>query len=92
MELSLSHQLLQLCGALMILYAYVGHQLKWINPGRPAYNILNGVGSTILGFYAVWPRFQAGFVVLEFVWVLVSIYALWRGTHSRPVAKSHADA
>jgi hypothetical protein len=79
MQLSLAHQLLQLCGAMMILYAYVGHQLKWINPIRPIYNILNGAGSAILGFYAVWPRFQAGFVLLEFVWVLVSIYALWRG-------------
>jgi hypothetical protein len=89
MQLTLTHQLLQLCGAMMILYAYVGHQLKWIDPMRPAYNILNGAGSAILGFYAVWPRFQAGFVVLEFVWVLVSIYALWRGMRAQ---KSGAHA
>jgi hypothetical protein len=89
MQLNLWHQLLQLCGAMMILYAYVGHQLKWINPVRPFYNILNGVGSAILGVYAVWPRFQAGFVVLEFVWVLVSIYALWRGMRAN---KSTAHA
>jgi|tagenome__1003787_1003787.scaffolds.fasta_scaffold19282679_2 hypothetical protein len=89
MQLTLTHQLLQLCGAMMILYAYVGHQMKWIDPSRPTYNVLNGIGSSILGFYAVWPRAQAGFIVLEFVWVLVSIYALWRGTRGK---KSTAHA
>jgi hypothetical protein len=63
--------------------------MKWTDPSRPIYHVLNGVGSAILGFYVVWPRAQAGFIVLEFVWVLVSIYALWRGTRGK---KSTAHA
>ncbi len=77
--LSLGHQLFQLVGAMMILAAYVAHQFHLIDPNKALYNVLNGVGSSILGFYAIWPRFQAGFVLLEVAWVGVSIYALIRG-------------
>jgi hypothetical protein len=78
MQLSLSHQLFQLSGALLILLAYAGHQLSWIDARKSLYNVLNGVGSAILGFYAFWPRMQAGFIVLEVMWVAISIYALAR--------------
>ena len=76
--LSTGHQILQLCGAMLILAAYVAHQLKWMDPRRPTYNTLNAVGSGILGYYALWPRLQAGFVVLEFAWIAISIYAMIR--------------
>jgi len=90
MELTLTHQLFQLCGAMLILLAYAGHQLRWMNAGRPMYNILNGLGSAILFVYAVWPRFQAGFVVLESVWVVISLYALWRATRKDKTVAEHA--
>jgi hypothetical protein len=76
--LSTGHQIFQLCGAMLILAAYVAHQLKWMDPRKPMYNILNAVGSGILGYYALWPRLQAGFVVLEFAWIGISIYAMIR--------------
>lgn len=76
--LSTGHQIFQLIGALCILVAYVAHQLKWMQSRSPLYNILNAVGSGVLGFYAVWPRFQAGFVLLEFAWVAISLYSLVR--------------
>ncbi len=78
MQLSLGHQLFQLSGALLILIAYMGHQLRWIDVRKPLYSIFNGLGSAILGFYAFWPRMQAGFIVLEVAWTLISIYALTR--------------
>ena len=83
MTLSLGHQLLQTCGAMMILLAYVGHQFQWIEATRPAYNLLNGGGSAILAFYAVWPHAQFGFIVLEFVWAMVSVYGLLRALRRR---------
>jgi len=64
-------------GAMLILVAYAGHQMGWMNPRRAAYNILNAVGSAILGYIAFHP-FQVGFVVLEVTWTLISIYALLR--------------
>ncbi len=81
MELSLFHQLLQLSGALLILLAYAGYQMRLIDARRPLYSVLNGVGSAVLGFYAFWPRMQVGFIVLEVMWTAISIYALVRSLH-----------
>ncbi len=77
MEISLGRQLFSFAGALLILIAYIGHQLKWMNARKPLYSVLNAVGSGILGYIALKP-FQLGFVVLEFVWVAVSVYAMFR--------------
>jgi hypothetical protein len=81
MEISLGRQLLSFAGALLILIAYIGHQLKWMDASKPMYSILNAVGSGILGYIALQP-FQLGFVVLEFVWVAVSVYAMVRNRNS----------
>jgi hypothetical protein len=77
MDISLARQLFSFVGALLILIAYVGHQLRWMDPQRAAYNVLNAAGSTILAYIAFRP-FQIGFVVLEVAWVLISLYALFR--------------
>jgi hypothetical protein len=89
--LSTGHQIFQLSGAMCILLAYVGHQLKWMNPRGALYNILNAIGSGVLGYYAVWPRFQAGFVVLEFAWVAISLYSLVRNRQQLRTAEMPAD-
>lgn len=86
--LSLGHQLFQLLGAMLILVAYISHQLRVMNPDRYLYNIMNGVGSAILGYYAIWPRFQAGFVVLEVAWTAVSIFALYRAAKMNRAGKT----
>ena len=77
MDISLVRQAASFVGAMLILFAYVGHQMKWIDSSKPSYNILNAIGSAILAYIAFHP-FQVGFVVLEGVWALISIYALWR--------------
>jgi hypothetical protein len=77
MNISLARQAASFVGALLILVAYAGHQMNWMNPRRAMYNILNAVGSAILGYIAFSP-FQVGFVVLEVTWVLISVYALLR--------------
>ncbi len=78
MDISLVRQIASFVGAVLILFAYAGHQMKWIDPRKAGYNILNAVGSGILAYIAFHP-FQIGFVVLESVWALISIYALLRG-------------
>lgn len=70
---------------MLILIAYAGHQMGWMRSERPAYNILNALGSGILGYIAFRP-FQLGFVVMETAWVIISIWAMYkhrdRGAHS----------
>jgi len=77
MNISLARQLASFVGALLILIAYVGHQLNWMDARRAAYNVLNAAGSAILAYIAFHP-FQIGFVILEVAWVLISVYALLR--------------
>lgn len=75
MEISFWHQAVSFVGALIILVAYAGHQLKWMDARSAAYNILNGIGSIILAYIAFHP-FQIGFVLLEVAWAVISIAAL----------------
>jgi hypothetical protein len=75
MNIVLARQVASFAGALMILVAYAGHQMKWMDDRRAAYNILNAVGSAILAYIAFHP-FQIGFVVLEITWALISVFAL----------------
>jgi hypothetical protein len=77
MDISLLRQLASFAGALMILVAYVGHQMRWMDSRTAGYNWLNAVGSAILAYIAFHP-IQIGFIVLESAWVLVSFYALVR--------------
>lgn len=81
MSMDMARQLISFVGALLILIAYVGHQLGWVNARGPSYNILNACGSAILAWIAVHP-FQVGFVVLEGVWTIVSLWALLRPRHA----------
>jgi hypothetical protein len=77
MQLSFVRQAVSFAGAMMILVAYVGHQMKWMNPRKLVYNLLNVIGSAILAYIAFHP-FQVGFVVLESTWALISLYAMFR--------------
>jgi hypothetical protein len=77
MDISLWKQSASFVGAMLILVAYAGHQMGWMNPRKAAYNVLNAIGSAILGYIAFHP-FQVGFVVLEVTWTVISLYALVR--------------
>jgi hypothetical protein len=82
MDISMVRQIASFVGALLILVAYAGHQMRWIDSRKAAYNLLNAVGSLILAYIAFHP-FQIGFVVLEVTWTLISIYALTRPREQR---------
>ncbi len=85
MQISIAHQIISFVGALLILIAYVGHQLQRMNPRGVAYNLLNAVGSGLLGWMALQP-FQLGFVILEFAWVMVSVYGWYAGSRQKQEA------
>jgi hypothetical protein len=72
-------QIVSFVGALLILIAYAGHQIKWMSSEGVWYNVLNFIGSSLLGYVAFFP-FKIGFVVLEIVWAIISLWALFRRT------------
>lgn len=78
---SLIVQIFSLIGAFLCLIAYVGHQFRWMDANGIMYNLLNIIGAGILAFLAFRP-FQAGFFLMETVWFLVSVIAIWKVSKS----------
>lgn len=74
----MARQVASLFAALMIVLAYGGHQMGWMDSRSPLYSILNRIGSAILGYIALHPFQKIGFVLLEGAWVLISLYVLVR--------------
>lgn len=68
-------QLVQIVGALLILVAFAAAQFGAMDPHSRQYLVLNFVGSLILAFLA-WHERQWGFLLLETVWAIVSLWGL----------------
>lgn len=69
---------LSLAGAALILCAYAAHQAGRMSRDTPLYHVTNAIGGALLLIVAVSAR-QAGFIVLEGVWTVISLAALARG-------------
>ena len=79
-------ELISVAGALAILVAYAANQLRYIGPSNLSYALLNFAGSAVLAAVAVIEE-QWGFLLLEGIWALVSLWAtvkLLRGRSARP--------
>ncbi len=68
-------QILQILGALLILAAYAGSQAGLLHQHGYVYLMLNIAGSALLAWLAAVGQ-QWGFLLLEGVWALVSIWSL----------------
>ena len=71
----MSYQLVQIAGSLLILTAFAASQAGRLPIDSQLYLVLNFVGSAILAVLA-WIDQQWGFLLLEGVWAVVSLYSL----------------
>jgi hypothetical protein len=81
-------QIVQVVGALLILLAYAAAQFGALNQRSRAYLVLNLVGSAVLAVLA-WYEDQWGFLLLEGVWALISLWGLVQVQRGQPPAEVH---
>ena len=79
---------IQIVGSLLILAAFVATQLGRLDQSSYRYLAGNAVGSAVLTFTAV-VSLEWGFILLEGVWALVSIYSIVRKAAGRSPAAPH---
>ncbi len=85
----MSYQLVQIAGSLLILTAFAASQAGRLPIDSQLYLVLNFVGSAILAVLA-WIDQQWGFLLLEGVWAVVSLYSLVQLTRGgTPTAPGH---
>jgi len=76
-------QLVQIVGAILILVAFAGAQFGRLDQRSVAYLTLNLIGSLILAVLAAIES-QLGFLLLEGVWSLVSLWSLVSELRTKP--------
>ncbi|GAA5187729.1 hypothetical protein GCM10023322_36680 [Rugosimonospora acidiphila] len=79
---------IQIVGSLLILAAFVAAQLGRLDSSSYRYLISNAVGSAILTVTAV-VNLEWGFILLEGVWALVSMYSIVRKAAGRLPTAPH---
>jgi hypothetical protein len=85
----LGYQLIQVAGSLLILAGFAAAQAGRLSIDSARYLVLNFVGSAILAVLA-WIDRQWGFLLLEGVWAIVSLWSLGQLMRGRrPTAPGH---
>lgn len=75
-------QVLQVFGAVMLLAAFALAQFRVLDQRSWTYLILNFIGSGLLAILAYFER-QWGFLLLEGVWSLVSLWGIYAHARGR---------
>jgi hypothetical protein len=82
------YDVVQIGGSLLILGGFLAAMAGWVAQSSYMYLSLNAVGSAALTATAVISA-EAGFILLEGVWALVSVFSIGRKLTGRTVGGAH---
>jgi len=69
-------------GVATVLVAYVLLQIERLRSEHPAYSLLNAVGAAMI-LFSLWYQFNLSSFLMEFSWLLVSLYGLVKSSRHR---------
>lgn len=69
-------------GSVIIAGAYLAVSRSWVDATRPSFNFLNLFGA-ILVLLSLYYRPNAGAIIIEILWILIAIAALFRWAFDR---------
>ena len=69
-------------GVAMIIAAYVLLQTEWLKSGNPIYSLLNALGASLV-IFSLYYDFNFSAFIVEFFWLLISLYGLGRYLFAR---------
>jgi len=64
-------------GSLFIASAYLAVSRAWVDPEKPAFNLINLAGAALI-LLSLYYRPNAGAILIEVLWVLIALAALIR--------------
>lgn len=76
-------QVISIVGALLVLTAYAAHQLRRMHSQTYTYQLLNLAGGALLCWAAV-STGQAGLILMEGAWTVISAYGVVQVMRTRP--------
>ena len=76
------HDILGTIGVAFIVFMYVMLQLGKINAERPTFSALNALGAVFILISLIY-QFNMSAALMEGVWLLVSLYGLWKALSGR---------
>jgi hypothetical protein len=76
-------QVLSVMGALLVLTAFAANQMKRLTTDHVSYQVMNLIGGTVLCLAAIGVR-QAGLILMEGAWAVISLIGLVRVLTRRP--------
>jgi paired small multidrug resistance pump len=76
------YDILGTAGVGFIVVMYIMLQTGRIDPGRMAFSLFNAVGSVLI-LISLGYEFNFSAVLIEGIWLLVSLYGLWRAWQKR---------
>lgn len=79
------HDILGTVGVGFIVVLYAMLQLERIDPGRPAFSILNALGAVLI-LISLTYEFNFSAALIESIWLVVSLYGLWKALRNRRAA------